>query len=224
MHDYKEGMSEAKGPYLGMKIPEDLCFNTDHGPRCFKDYKGKWLLLFSHPADFTPVCTTEFVAFSRKYEEFKKRGVELLGLSVDSVYSHIEWKRQIEQNWGVKVPFPIIADVDMRVANIFNAVPPGQHLTVRTVALIDPELKLAWFAAYPYTNGRNVDEILRIIDAIQFSYKYGVATPADWKPGEPVIVPPPATEEAAAKRLSEPGVECKAWWFCTKKYEAVVKA
>lgn len=216
--------SEVKGPYLGMKIPEDLCFNTDHGPKCFKDYKGKWLLLFSHPADFTPVCTTEFVAFSRKYEEFKKRGVELLGLSVDTNYSHIEWKRQIEQAFGVKVPFPIIADVDMKVASIFNAVPPGQNLTVRTVALIDPDLKLAWFAAYPYTNGRNIDEILRVIDAIQFSYKYGYATPADWKPGDPVIVPPPPTTEGAEKRLKEPGIECKYWWFCTKKYELVVKA
>jgi len=101
------------------------------------------LLLFSHPADFTPVCTTEFVAFSRKYEEFKKRGVELLGLSVDTNFSHIEWKRQIEQAFGVKIPFPIIADVDMKVASVFNAVPPGQNLTVRTVALIDPDLKLA---------------------------------------------------------------------------------
>jgi alkyl hydroperoxide reductase subunit AhpC len=146
--------TEIKGPYLGMKIPEDLCFKTDAGDKCFRDYKGKWLLLFSHPADFTPVCTTEFVAFSRKYEEFKKRGVELLGLSVDTNYSHIEWKRQIEQAFGVKVPFPIIADVDMKVASIFNAVPPGQNLTVRTVALIDPDLRLAWFAAYPYTNGR----------------------------------------------------------------------
>jgi len=216
-------MSETKGPYLGMKLPEDLCFDTDHGPKCFRDYKGKWVLLFSHPGDFTPVCTTEFVAFSRKFEEFKKRGVELLGLSVDTVYAHIEWKRQIEQLWGVKVPFPIIADVDMKVASLFNAIPPGQTSTVRVVALIDPELKLAWFAAYPYSNGRNIDEILRIIDAIQFTYKYGYVTPADWKPGEPVIVPPPSTEEKAAKRLSEPGIECKAWWFCTKKYETIVK-
>jgi alkyl hydroperoxide reductase subunit AhpC len=133
--------TEIKGPYLGMKIPEDLCFKTDAGDKCFRDYKGKWLLLFSHPADFTPVCTTEFVAFSKKYEEFKKRGVELLGLSVDSVYSHIEWKKQIEQAFGIKVPFPIIADVDMKVASIFNAIPPGQHLTVRTALVDRPRLE-----------------------------------------------------------------------------------
>ena len=206
-----------------MKIPEDLCFNTDHGPKCFRDYRGRWLLLFSHPADFTPVCTTEFIAFSKRYEEFRKRGVELLGLSVDSVYSHIEWKRQIEQYFGVRVPFPIIADVDGKVASLFNAIPPGQVHTVRTIALIDPDLTLVWFAAYPYTNGRNIDEILRTIDAIQTSYKYGVATPADWKPGDPVIVPPPTTEEAAAKRLYE-GYECRTWWFCTRKLEVAAQA
>ncbi|MFN7106242.1 MAG: peroxiredoxin [Pyrobaculum sp.] len=209
-------MVEIKGPYLGMQIPEDMCFNTDHGQKCFKDYKGRWLLLFSHPADFTPVCTTEFVAFSKKFDEFKKRGVELLGLSVDSVFSHVEWKRQIEQMFGVKIPFPIVADIDVKVASLFNAIPPGNTLTVRVVALIDPDLKLAWFAAYPYTNGRNVDEILRIIDAIQFSYKYGYATPADWRPGMAAIVPPPPTVEAAEQRLKEGGISCKAWWFCEK--------
>lgn len=209
-------MTEPKGPYLGMKIPEDMCFNTDEGQRCFKDYKGRWLLLFSHPADFTPVCTTEFIAFTRRYEEFKKRGVELLGLSVDSVFSHVEWKRQIEQTFGVKIPFPIVADMDMRVASLFNAIPPGNHLTVRVVALVDPDLTLVWFAAYPYTNGRNIDEILRIIDAIQFTYRHGYATPADWRPGMPAIVPPPTTVEAAEKRVKEPGISCKTWWFCEK--------
>ncbi len=216
-------MEKVVGPYLGMQLPEDLCFNTDQGQKCLKDYKGKWLLLFSHPADFTPVCTTEFVAFSRRYEEFKKRGVELLGLSVDTNFSHIEWKRQIESMFNVKVPFPIIADIDMKVASVFNAVPPGNNLTVRVVALIDPDLRLAWFAAYPYTNGRNIDEIIRVIDAIQFSYKYGYATPADWTPGKPVIVPPPPTEELAEKRLKEQDVNCKTWWFCEKDYNKIVK-
>jgi peroxiredoxin (alkyl hydroperoxide reductase subunit C) len=157
------------------------------------------------------------------YEEFRRRGVELLGLSVDTVYCHTEWKRHIERAFGVKSPFPIIADVGMRVASLFNAIPPGQHLTVRVVALIDPDLKLAWFAAHPYTNGRNIDEVFRVIDAIQFSYKYGYATPADWKPGDPVIMPPPATVEDAERRLKEPGIECEYWWFCTRKYD-IVKA
>ncbi len=211
-------MPEVKGPYLGMQIPEDLCFNTDMGRRCFKDYKGKWLLLFSHPGDFTPVCTTEFIEFAKKYDEFKKRGVELLGLSVDTDISHIEWKRQIKQLWGVEIPFPIIADVpDFQVANLFNSIPPGTTTTVRMVALIDPDLRLAWFALYPLSNGRNIDEIIRVIDAVQTTYKHGVATPANWKPGDPVIVPPPHNYPDAEKRLKEPGVECKTWWFCTKR-------
>ncbi|ABL87348.1 3-Cys thioredoxin peroxidase [Pyrobaculum islandicum DSM 4184] len=216
-------MPEVKGPYLGMKIPEDLCFDTDAGRRCFRDYKGRWLLLFSHPGDFRPVCTTEFIAFAKKYEEFKKRGVELLGLSVDTVYSHVEWKRQIKQLWGVEIPFPIISDVpDFQVANLFNSIPPGTTATVRMVALIDPELKLVWFALYPLAVGRGVDEILRVIDAIQFNYKHGYLAPVDWRPGDPVIVPPPQRYEGAEKRLKETGIECKTWWFCTKKYEEVV--
>jgi len=214
-------MSEVRGPYIGMKIPEDLCFTTDMGSKCFREYRGKWLLLHSYPGNFRPVCVTEIVELSLRFEEFKKRGVEVLGLSVDSVYSHIEWKRQIEQMFGVKVPFPIIADVDMKIASLFNAVPPGQTMAVRVSVIVDPGLKVVWFAAYPYNNGRNVDEILRIIDAIQFNFNYGYATPVNWRPGDPVIVPPPTTVEAAEKRMKESGIECKTWWLCQKKYELI---
>lgn len=202
---------------LGETVP-DFEAVTTHGKIKLFDFKGKWIILFSHPADFTPVCTTEFVAFAKIHEELVKRNVKLIGLSIDSVYSHIAWVRKIKEKLGVEIPFPVIADLDMKVAHLFGMVHPGMSSTsaVRTVFFIDPEMKLRAMIYYPLNVGRNMDEILRVIDALQTSEKYNVALPANWKLGDAVIVPPPKTQEEAGKRLQE-GYECVDWFLCKKK-------
>lgn len=208
---------EVKGKLLiGDPAPEWTAITT-HGPKRLSDYKGKWVVMFSHPADFTPVCTTEFIAFARKNDEFIKRNVQLVGLSVDSVHSHIAWTRNIKEKFGVDIPFPIIADLDMKVASTYGMIhaPSSATATIRSVFLIDDKGILRAMLHYPMTNGRNIDEILRLIDACQTSDKYGIATPEGWKPGDKVIVPPPATAEAAEQRMSE-GYECVDWYFCKK--------
>jgi peroxiredoxin (alkyl hydroperoxide reductase subunit C) len=203
-------------PRLGQPAPQFEA-QTTHGIIRLEDFKGSWLILFSHPADFTPVCTTEFVAFSEMAPEFKKRNVELCGLSIDSNYSHIAWVRNIEQNFGVKVPFPVIADLNKEVAALYGMIMPGESKTEtsRCVFVIDPNGILRAMIYYPLTTGRNMQEILRLIDALQMTDKHGVATPANWKPGEKVIVPPPATTEAADERMKA-GFETKDWYFSKK--------
>jgi peroxiredoxin (alkyl hydroperoxide reductase subunit C) len=204
-------------PRLGETAP-DFEAVTTHGTMKLEDFKGMWLILFSHPADFTPVCTTEFIAFANIYEELKKRNVELLGLSVDSVSSHIAWIRNIEEKMGVKIPFPVIADLNKEVAAKFGMIHPGQSKTetVRCVFVIDPDSKIRAILYYPLTTGRNMNEILRIVDALQTTDKNKVATPANWKPGDPVVVPPPTTQEAAEERVKA-GYDCKDWYLCFKK-------
>ncbi|MCD6530004.1 peroxiredoxin [Candidatus Bathyarchaeota archaeon] len=201
---------------LGERAP-DFEAVTTHGKIRLSDFKGKWVILFSHPADFTPVCTTEFVAFARIHEELVKRNVKLIGLSIDSVFSHIAWTRKIKEKFGITIPFPVIADLDMKVASLYGMIHPGESTTsaVRCVFVIDPEMKLRAMIYYPLNVGRNMEEILRLIDALQTADKYRVATPANWKPGEEVIVPPPTTQEAAEKRLQE-GYECIDWFLCKK--------
>jgi peroxiredoxin (alkyl hydroperoxide reductase subunit C) len=212
-------MSEeiAKLPRLGEKGP-DFEAVTTQGTLRLSDFKGAWLVLFSHPADFTPVCTTEFIAFSEIFDELKKRNTQLLGLSVDSTSSHIAWIRNIEEKMGVKIPFPIIADLDKKVGTLYGMIHPGQSKTeaVRCVFVIDPEGIVRAMIYYPLTTGRNMSEILRLLDALQTADKHKVATPANWKPGEPVIVPPPKTQEEAEERLKQ-GYDCKDWYFCKKK-------
>jgi peroxiredoxin (alkyl hydroperoxide reductase subunit C) len=190
---------------------------TTHGVLRLSDYRDSWLILFSHPADFTPVCTTEFIAFTEIYPELQKRGVELLGLSIDSVYSHIAWTRNIEEKMGVKIPFPIIADLDKKVATLYGMIQPGESKTetVRAVFIIDPKGILRAMIYYPLSTGRNMDEILRLIDALQTSDNYQVATPANWRAGDKVIVPPPTTVEMAEERLKA-GYECVDWYLCKK--------
>lgn len=202
---------------LGSPVP-DFEANSTHGPIKLSNYKGQWVLLFSHPADFTPVCTTEFIEFAKRYEEFKKRNVVLIGNSVDSVYSHIAWTRNIEEKMGVKIPFPVIADLDQKVAKLYGMVhePTSVTATVRCVFFIDPNQILRAMIYYPLTTGRNMDEILRVIDSLQTVDKHGVATPANWKPGEPVIVPAPVTTELADKRVKDESVQAKDWYFSTK--------
>ena len=191
---------------------------TTMGPIRLEDFQGNWLVLFSHPADFTPVCTTEFVAFASMAEEFRKINVELMGLSIDSVFSHIAWVRNIEANFGVKVSFPVIADLDRKVASLYGMVMPGESKTEtsRCVFVIDPNGILRAMIYYPLSTGRNMPEFMRLIQALQTTDTHGVATPANWQPGEPVIVPPPRTQEMAEERLGE-GFDCKDWYFCKKK-------
>jgi len=203
-------------PRLNEPAPEFEAVTT-HGVLRLSDYRDSWLILFSHPADFTPVCTTEFMAFTEIYPELQKRGVELLGLSIDSVYSHIAWTRNIEEKMGVKIPFPIIADLDKKVATLYGMIQPGESKTetVRAVFIIDPKGILRAMIYYPLSTGRNMDEILRLIDALQTSDNYQVATPANWRPGDKVIVPPPTTVEMAEERVKA-GYECVDWYLCKK--------
>ena len=192
--------------------------NTTHGNKKFpEDYSGKWVVLFSHPADFTPVCTTEFVAFAEIYPELKKRNVDLLGLSIDSNYSHIAWVRRIKEKLGVEIPFPIIADLSMEVAHKFGMIHPEESTTsaIRAVFVIDPQSMIRAIIYYPLNVGRNMQEILRLLDALQTADRSKVALPANWRPGDKVIVPPPQTQQAAEARINE-GYECIDWFLCKK--------
>jgi peroxiredoxin (alkyl hydroperoxide reductase subunit C) len=204
---------------LGEPVP-DFEANTTHGNIRFSEFNnGSWVILFSHPADFTPVCTTEFIGFAEKQEEFEKRNVKLLGLSIDSVYSHIAWIRQIEETFEVKIKFPVIADLAYGVSSLYNMIHPAISPVhaIRTVYIIDPEGTLRMSIAYPSSVGRNIDEIIRIIDALQLVDEKGVATPANWQQGENVIVPPPRTTEDAESRLNEEHEECANWYLCKIK-------
>ena len=212
-----DAIAEVSLPMIGNKAPDFEALTTQ-GTLRLEDFKGGWLVMFSHPADFTPVCTTEFIAFAKIYDELQKRNTQLLGLSVDSVSSHIAWVRNIQEKVGVKIPFPIIADLDRKVSTLYGMIHPGQSKTetVRCVFIIDPEGIIRTMLYYPLTTGRNMEEIMRIIDALQTTDKYKVATPADWMPGDPVVIPAPKTQEEAEERLKQ-GYDCKDWYFCMKK-------
>ena len=192
---------------------------TTEGVKSLNDYRGKWLVLFSHPADFTPVCTTEFIAFAKMAPEFNKRNCELLGLSIDSTHSHIAWARNIKEKFGVDIPFPIIADLKMEVAQAYGMIHPGAADTsaVRATFLIDPNGILRAMVYYPMSNGRSIPEFLRLLDALQTSDEHGVATPEGWQPGDKVIVPPAATASEADKRMTSDEYDCVDFYFCTKE-------
>ena len=204
-------------PRLGVPAPPFQA-ETTHGTLRLEDFKGSWLILFSHPADFTPVCTTEFIEFAKIAPDLRRRGVELLGLSIDSTYSHIAWVRNIERLFNVKIPFPVIADINKEVATLYGMIMPGESKTEtsRCLFVIDPNQVVRAMIYYPLTTGRNMDEILRLIDALQTTDKHGVATPANWRPGDQVIVPPPRTIEAAAERTEMPGITCTDWYFAKR--------
>jgi len=203
---------------IGEKAPDFEAETTDGHIKFSEWAKDSWAILFSHPADFTPVCTTEFMAFADIYPDLKERGVKLIGLSIDSIYSHISWLRTIKEKLGKEIPFPIIEDLSMNVATKYGMIHPAQSNTaaVRAVFFIDPNFKLRALIYYPLNNGRNMQEVLRLVDALQTTDKNKVATPANWHPGDPVIVPPPKTAAAAEKRMSE-GYDCADWFFCKKK-------
>ncbi len=197
----------------------DFTVNTTHGPLTLSEYgKGKWVILFSHPADFTPVCTTEFIQFAKLDEEFKKRGTKLLGNSVDSNFSHIAWVRNIKEKFDVQVPFPIIADLDQKVATLYHMVhePSSATAAVRCVFYIDPKQTIRAMIYYPLNVGRNFEEIVRVLDALQTVDAHGVACPANWRPGQEVIVPPPTTIEDAEKRVADKSLEVTDWYFSKK--------
>lgn len=190
---------------------------STHGVIRLADFSGQWVVLFSHPANFTPVCTTEFVEFANRAEEFKRLGVQLIGLSVDSVPAHIAWVRNIEGNFKVKIEFPVIADLDTKVAQSYGLIHPNasETATVRAVFVIDPKGIVRTIVYYPLTTGRNIDELLRVIEALQTTDANQVSTPANWRPGEAVIVPPPQTIQDAEKRLQSE-YEVTDWYFAKK--------
>lgn len=191
--------------------------NTTHGTRKLSDYEGRWLILFSHPGDFTPVCTTEFIAFSNAYDEFQKLVCDLLGLSIDSNFSHIAWIRNIKQNFDVDIPFPIIEDVSMKVAHAYGMIQPGASDTspVRSTFFIDDKGLIRAMVYYPMTNGRSINEFLRLVTAMQISDRNKVTTPEGWKLGDKVLIPPPLSAEEAEKRSSK-GYEYTDWYFSKK--------
>ena len=200
-------------PRLNDPAP-DFEARTTHGPRKLEDYAGRWLVLFSHPADFTPVCTSEFVRFSQLYQEFQNEQCELLGLSVDSTYAHIAWLRSIREKLGVEVPFPVIEDISMRVASAYGMVHPraSDTSTVRATFVIDPDGMLRAMVYYPLAVGRSIDEVLRLVRALRTAAEHRMATPENWQPGEPVVEPPPETLLAADADAPQGG-RCVDWYF-----------
>lgn len=206
-------------PLLGDKFPE-FEVQTTHGKiRLPDNFSGKWFVLFSHPADFTPVCTTEFVAFQKRYNKFKELNCELIGLSVDQVFSHIKWTEWIKENLDTEIEFPIIADTG-GVAETLGLIHPGKGTnTVRAVFIVDPKATIRTILYYPQELGRNMDEILRIIKGFQVSDKNNVAIPANWPDNEIIgdeVIIPPATDERTAKERMEK-YDCFDWWLCHRK-------
>jgi len=222
-HHMSHHMGDKGGfPLIGDKFPS-MEVKTTHGMIKLPDaYSGKWLVLFSHPGDFTPVCTTEFVAFQKMRGDFDKLNCELIGLSVDQVFAHMKWTQWIKENLKVEITFPIIADDLGKVAMRLGMIHPGKGTnTVRAVFIIDPEATIRLILFYPQEIGRNMGEIMRALKALQVVDKNKVATPANWPNndflGDQVIVPPPADEKSAASRKTSGDMVCEDWWFCHKK-------
>lgn len=210
---------DIKMPLIGDKFPELEVQTTKGKLKLPDEFKGKWFILFSHPADFTPVCTTEFVAFQKRYNKFKKFGCELIGLSVDQVFSHIKWEQWIKDNLKIKIEYPIIADTG-KAANTLGLIHPNKGTnTVRAVFFVDPKSIIRAILYYPQEIGRNMDEFIRMIEAFQIADKEHVAMPANWPNNEliknRVIIPPASDVKTAEKRVKE--FECYDWWFCHKK-------
>lgn len=214
-------------PLIGDDAPAFEAITTQGNIRFPEDYKGKWVILFSHPADFTPVCTTEFMTFASMMQDFKELNTELIGLSVDSLYAHIAWLRTIQEKieWkgmkNVEVTFPLIEDIKMDVAKKFGMIQPNQSSTqaVRAVFVIDPKAKIRTILYYPLSMGRNFDEIKRIILALQKADKEHIATPADWRPGDDVIVPTAGSCGTAKERVesTDEDMYCLDWFMCFKR-------
>lgn len=217
----------SRVPLIGEDAPPFEAETTQGKIKFPDDYKGKWVILFSHPADFTPVCTTEFMTFAKIEPELKKLNCELIGLSIDSTYSHIAWLRTIKEKIkykgmeNVEITYPVISDIKMEVARKYGMIQPSADDTkaVRAVFFIDPNSKIRAIIYYPLSNGRNFDEILRLLKAMQTSDAHNCATPADWQPGDDVIIPPPGSCGAAKERVEQAGEDyyCLDWFMCFKK-------
>ncbi len=218
-------------PRIGDPAPSFTAVTTQGEINFPSDYVGKWVILFSHPADFTPVCTSEFMTFASMQEQFAAYNTDLVGLSVDGLYSHIAWLRTIKDKItyrdmkNVEVTFPLIEDITMEVARKYGMIMPGEDSTkaVRAVFVIDPEGVIRTIIYYPLSIGRNFPELLRVVKALQTADHFSVATPADWQPGERVIVPTAGSCGTAKERMDDgiDGIECEDWFFCTKELARV---
>jgi peroxiredoxin (alkyl hydroperoxide reductase subunit C) len=220
--------TETRFPRINDVAP-DFQAKSTHGVIKLSDYtsQGKYVMLFSHPSDFTPVCTTEFIEFAKRQADWDRLNVQLIGVSIDSVNSHIAWVRDIEQHAGVKIGFPVIADLDQKVAATYGMVHEAvsDTATVRAVFVIDPKQLIRAIIYYPMQLGRSVDELVRVFEAIQVGDANKVSLPANWQPGDQVIVPAPATTEDAARRLNGggAGLQVDTWYLSKKTLDPVVK-
>ncbi len=205
-------------PRIGDQAPS-INSESTHGSLSLDNYPGKWIVLFSHPADFTPVCTTEFIGFAERADDFAARNVQLIGNSVDSIFSHLAWVNAIEEKQGVKIPFPIIADLDLKVSHAYGMIHPGEGgdtAAVRAVFVIDPNRTIRAVIYYPMNAGRNIDEIVRLVDALQTADANTVSCPANWRPGDDVVVGAPRTAEALDARKADDSLNKKDWYLATK--------
>lgn len=232
----EQEMTPVSMPRIGDKAPSFTAKTTQGDINFPEDYTGKWKILFSHPADFTPVCTSEFMTFATMQKDFEALNCQLVGLSVDGLYSHIAWLRTIKEKIeykgmkDVEVTFPLIEDITMNVAKKYGMIQPNENSTqaVRAVFFVDEKDVIRTIIYYPLALGRNFDELKRILIGLQTADKFGVALPADWRPGDDVIVPPAGSCGTAKDRMDgkEENVHCYDWFFCTKKLskEAVESA
>lgn len=221
-----ENLNTTPLPRIGDKAPSFEAVTTQGPIRFPEDYAGRWIILFSHPSDFTPVCTSEFMTFAARSDEFEALNCQLVGLSVDGLYSHIAWLRTIRDKivyrgmQHVEVRFPLIADLRMKVANLYGMIQPGESSTsaVRAVFFIDPDATIRAVIYYPLALGRNLDEIKRVLVGLQTVDRFNVALPADWHPGDEAIVPTASSSAAAEERMTRPdeGTQCYDWFFCTR--------
>jgi len=214
-------------PRIGDSAPEFTAVTTQGDIKFPSDYKGSWVILFSHPADFTPVCTSEFMTFATMEKQFNEVNCKLVGLSIDGLYSHIAWLRTIKEKIeykgmkDVEVNFPLIEDIKMDIAKKYGMIQPNEDSTkaVRAVFFVDPKGVIRAIIYYPLSLGRNFDELYRVIIALQAADAFGVATPADWEPGDDVIIGPAGSCGTAKDRMEDSDIECKDWFFCTKKID-----
>lgn len=214
-------------PRIGDPAPEFKAVTTQGEINFPADYKGKWSILFSHPADFTPVCTSEFMTFAHQEKQFNDAGCELIGLSIDGLYSHIAWLRTIKEKIeykgmkDIEITFPLIEDIKMDIAKKYGMIQPNEDSTkaVRAVFFVDPKGIIRTIIYYPLSLGRNFDELYRVLIALKTADEFGIATPADWRPGDDVIISPAGSCGKAKERMEDSEIDCKDWFFCTKKLD-----
>lgn len=214
-------MSEERGlPRIGDHAPDFAAVTTQHTDFNFSVWQEQhWVVLFSHPADFTPVCTTELMAFAQLHDQFRQRGVKLIGLSVDSIHAHLAWLQNIQEKLGTTIPFPVIADVDMRISKLYGMIHPNASstATVRALFIIDPKRVIRSLVYYPLNAGRNVDEIFRLVTALQITERFACSTPANWREGDKVVVPPPKTMQEVDQLSGKTEYEHREFYLSLKE-------